>query len=340
MSRRRLIVGGLVAVAAAVVAAKRERLQHLAVPVLADPSAPRAAGRPLDEAPPCRTRVVAGAPGRVTALAVDDEGALWIGTFRDGLWRAPLGGEAAPVGALGGRELFVDALAPHDGRVWAGTLRGAIPFDRAGRRGATALASEAVVALAAVDGRLYGATARGVYALDPGAPERLVAAGTDGEPIRAQALAAAAGQLWIGSPRGVYRVPLDALGAPAAAAWRPLVFGAPGADSDVVTALAPFGDGVLAGTDDAGLAAVDARGVRAARFTQPRADEINPGAALAVDGDAWFGTQGAGVIVARRDGRFARPTAWPAAEVTALARRGDELLAGTGDGRVLAAACP
>ena len=51
-------------------------------------------------------------------------GALWVGTFDQGVWRIA-GDSAQEVRGLEGRERFVNALAQADGLVWAGTQLGA-----------------------------------------------------------------------------------------------------------------------------------------------------------------------------------------------------------------------
>jgi hypothetical protein len=76
------------------------------------------------------------------------------------------------------------------------------------------------------------------------------------------------GRLFIGTPDGVYSLPWPAAVLPARARWQPLVFGAPPADSSVVTALARLGDGVLAGTDDGGAVHISDAGVHALPFAE------------------------------------------------------------------------
>jgi hypothetical protein len=99
----------------------------------------------------------------------------------------------------------------------------------------------------------------------------------------------------------------------------------------VVTALASWSDGVLAGTDDGGVVRVDHKRARATRFGEPRANEINPGALVRIGDSVYAGTQGAGLLRIDRDGT-SRPVDWPAAQVSALARDGKRLLAGGADG--------
>ena len=118
--------------------------------------------------------------------------------------------------------------------------------------------------------------------------------GPDGETLRVTALAAAGGRLFVGTPEGVYVVntPLRSQ----VASWRPLVFGAPGASSNVVTALVAMSDGAVAGTDDGGLVFVGDETIAALPFAEARANDVNPGA-LARRGDRLLvGTEGAGLI--------------------------------------------
>jgi hypothetical protein len=176
-------------------------------------------------------------------------------------------------------------------------------------------AGQAVSSLATVDGELVLGTAHGVWR---GRTDDLVGErGPDGETLRVTALAATHGKLWIGTPDGVY-VGATPLGA-AVAAWHPLVFGAPAASTNVVTALTPLADGVLAGSDDGGVVYVDERGVRAAPFADPAANDVNPGAVARAGALALVGTQGGGLVAVGRArahrigrGRISAVTATPA----------------------------
>jgi hypothetical protein len=82
--------------------------------------------------------------------------------------------------------------------------------------------------------------------------------------------------------------------------------------------------------------------VKALRFQEARANEANPGAFASADGTAFFGTQGAGMLVAslsEQSLRVGRPLNWPAERVSALAR-GSALWVGTDTGLVLSTRCP
>jgi hypothetical protein len=241
--------------------------------------------------------------------------------------------QPVPWARLEGRERFVDALLPLDGAIVAGTHRGAIVLSDDGTRRETWAPGETVTALALVEGEPLVGTPHGLYRRD----RRLELRGPDGEPIRVTALATAAARLYLGSPAGLYSLPLPLLQA-APAEWQPLVFGTPGARSNVVTALAPIGDGVLAGTDDAGVAFVSGSGVRALAFDDPGANDVNPGAMTVAGGGVVVGTQGGGLVrvtLAGASPRGSRPRGWPLPRVSAVGER----FIGSDDGRVFAVAC-
>jgi len=348
---RRLALGivaltlGVVSLAVLGVAGAEGRARHLALPVLSDPSLPRAPAAPLGEAPPCAVRELGRVPARPTALLRASDGALWVGTFDQGVWRVDRhgGGDAAQeVPGLEGRGRFVNALAEMDGLIWAGTQRGAVAF-QGGTRAFTALSGVAVTALVPARGALLAGTSRGVAVLSRQGARWLALEGAP-SPLRVTSLAADLDTLWAGTADGLVAAPLDAaLGGTAAARSIPLVFGDPPARTNVVVALATLGERALVGTDDGGLVLVGPDGqVSALRLDVVRANEASPGAAAAIPGAAAVGTQGAGLILARDlGGRLAaaRPAAFPAANVSALARDGDVLLAGTADGAVLELRC-
>ncbi|HET8541294.1 MAG TPA: two-component regulator propeller domain-containing protein [Anaeromyxobacter sp.] len=350
MRRRAVAAVALLAGASLAAAAWRERARarHLAVPVLSDPSSAPDPGVPLAEGPPCAAEEVARAGARVTAVLEARDGELWIGTFDGGVLRAGAPGfPPEAVAGLEGRQLLVNALLEHDGLVWVATQGGLVAFDGE-RRVLALLAGEPVTALLALRGALYAGTGRGLLRIGvhEGA-ERVDLAGPAGEPIRPTALAASGDRLWIGTGSGVYALPLASLDAPLlarTARWHPLVFGEPPAETNVVTALAPLAGGVVAGTDDGGLALVRADGrVSASRFAEARANEVNPGAAaVGPDGAVLAGTQGGGVLVARpgpgglevvRAGGVGRR------EISAVAPAARGALVGTADGAVLRIAC-
>jgi ligand-binding sensor domain-containing protein len=345
VSRRRRWTLALAAVGfAAVMAAPLSPLKHLAVPLIHDPSvAPTAARLTITDGEPSGATRAATLPGRISAILPRAGGIVFIGTFDAGLYRFDPARDArpVPVGGLDGRERFVDALTEHEGHVVAGTHRGAVVLAPDGQRLGVVAAGEAVAALAVVDGHLVAATAHGL--LRDGAP--LGERGPSGETLRATALAATAARLWIGTPDGVYALPRP-LGATAPVArWHPLVFGTPPARTNVVTALAPFGDGVLAGTDDGGVVLVRDGGVAALPFADIPANDVNPGA-MARTADAVFvGTEGAGLL--RVDAALAaatRPRDLPATRISAVAvavvAGGAQLYAGTEEGELWRLAAP
>jgi hypothetical protein len=324
---------------------ERERVRHLAVPVLSDPSLPASPGADLAEVGGCAAAEVAQVDARVTALVEDGEGALWVGTFDAGVLRSTPE-ELSPVASLRGRERFVNALAVHDGLVWAATQGGLVALDGE-RRALGLLAGEGVTALARAGTTLYAGTARGVFRVSAaGGAEPLEVVGPGGEPLRVTALAASATRLWIGTSSGAYALLLASADAPLlsrSARRHALVFGEPPAETNVVTALAPLDGGVLAGTDDGGVVRLgDDGSVSALRFSDARANEVNPGAAVASGAGVLVGTQGAGVLLARVAGAglgAARLGGVGRAEVSAVHALGDRFLVGTAQGVVSAVRC-
>ncbi|MGZ3404965.1 MAG: hypothetical protein ACXVAN_00875, partial [Polyangia bacterium] len=152
---------------------------------------------------------------------------------------------------------------------------------------------EAVSSLALVGDELVVGTAHGLWrgSDDAAAGER----GPDGEVLRVTALASSRDRLFVGTPDGVYEL-VAPLGAAQAALWRPLVFGAGGATSNVVTALAALDGGVVAGTDDGGLVFLGDGAVAAVPFAEPCANDVNPGALARGGGAIFIGTEGAGLV--------------------------------------------
>lgn len=318
MSRRRWRIAFAAAtVALAATALPFGRLRHLALPLLHDPSvhadedARLAVGDPIVGEALERTRL----PGRISAILPRADGAVFIGTFDSGLYRFDPARDPAPreVAALDGRERFVDALVEWNGRVVAGTHRGAIVLAPDGRRAGVLAAGQAVSSFAVVASAVNGdelliGTAHGLWRGRDDAPvgER----GPDGEVLRITALAVATDRLWIGTPDGVYevRAPFRAQ----VAMWHPLVFGSPGATSNVVTALATIDGGVVAGTDDGGLVFVDDRTIDARPFADRRANDINPGALVFHDGRVLAGSEGAGLIALDAARAHARKIGTPA----------------------------
>src|SRR5262249_15015292 len=144
-------------------------------------------------------------------------------------------------------------------------------------------------------------------------------------------------RIFIGTPDGVYevRAPLRAQGA----LWHPLVFGSPGATSNVVTALAPFADGVVAGTDDGGLVFVDDHGVDARPFSDRRGNDINPGPPVARDGRIFAGSQGGGLIALDAARSRARKVGTPA-RVSAVSTSATDIWFGSEEGALYVTPAP
>jgi Ca-activated chloride channel family protein len=337
---------GLAALAAAaLVLRERARLRHLAVPTVTDPSIARADAAPIVDLPACASEGLGRVGRRVTAILAVGEGSLLAGTFDAGVWVVERG-EARALEGLEGRELFVNALAAHDGLAWAATAGGLVALDGE-RRALSLLRGEPVTGLARAGSHLYAATARDVYRVsaERGA-EPLGVTGPDGEPVRATAMAAAGARLWIGTASGVYALPRASLDAPLlsrTAAWHPLVFGHPGAETNVVTALAAAEAGVLVGTDDGGVVWLSGDGaVTAARFADPRANEVNPGAAAAAAAGLVVGTQGGGVLVATARGstlEVGRAAGQAGRSVSAVAPDGETILVGDDAGALARLVC-
>jgi ligand-binding sensor domain-containing protein len=335
----------LLAGAVGLAALHRAKLRHLAVPVLAAAPAAPPAVAPVAEGPPCREEELLRAGRRVTALLRGSDGALWVGTFDDGLVRVDEDGPHAVEG-LAGRARFVNALAEHDGLVWAATAGGVVAVD-GDRPVATLCGDCGTAALARAGAALYAGGARGLFRIsaEDGA-EPLEVRGPEGEPLRASALAVSGARLWIGTPSGAYDVAVADLEAPLlarSARWHPLVFGEPPAETNVVTSLAPIPGGAVAGTDDGGVVRLAEDGaVAALRLAEPRANEENPGAAVAWRGGVAVGTQGAGVLLVRPGGAAltaARPGGVGRGAISAVASDGDALLLGDDAGRVVRVTC-
>lgn len=341
MTRRRLILAAAaVGAALAATALPTARLTYLALPLARDPSvrAP-VTPRTVEEGEAPARRDATRVPGRISAILPLYDETLFIATFDEGLYRFDPHRDRAPVpvGALDGRERFVDALVLHGDHVVAATHRGAVVLATDGARAGVLAAGEAVSSLATADDELILGTAHGLWR---GSDDRPVGErGPDGETLRVTALAVGersnrrGPRLFVGTADGVYilATPLAAQ----VARWQPLVFGTPAASTNVVTALATLGDGVIAGTDDGGLVFVDDDGAHAAPFTEVTSNDVNAGALARVGAVTLVGTEGGGLIAV--DGAHVRRLG-PKSRVTALAPFATRLWVGDDHGAVYALA--
>jgi hypothetical protein len=331
----------------------RARARQVRIAMPADPSLPEPPPAELAEGPPCALGEVARVGLRVTALLLSSDGVLHVGTIDGGVLRLdPAGGEDLGAPALAGRERSVNALAEHEGLVWAATQGGAVALDGE-RRVLSLLPGDAVTALAPAGSALYAGTARGVFriSVEEGAMP-VEATGPSGEPLRVTALAASGGRLWIGTASGAYSLPLAEVEAPLlarTARWHPLAPAGASAETNAVTALAPLAGGVVAGTDDGGLVRIrEDGGVSAARFAEPRANEVVPGAAAALRAAAGggagvlLGTEGGGLLLARArgDGLSVSRLARGAISAVHVAEDDARVLAGGVEGVILSGTCP
>jgi len=278
------------------------------------------------------TLPVANVRARVTALAPSPDGAwLWIGTFDRGLFRAPLdeqggglmeedgvvdgaadgpraGTADGPFAALHGAESFVNALQLDGTELLVATSRGVVRLD---------------AATGARIGKVAALAERAVLAFAAGSGARLYAAASDG--------------VWVLEHGAAWKLPGYVSGA-------------------AVTALAadPARDRLYAGTArGVDAIALDAAGrvtgvVHHALVVGPTAAASAWAVALAVDpasGDAWAGTDDAGLVRIPSDGAptEAHPLLPRVASMTspgaALALGDGAVLFGTqGAGATLAAA--
>ncbi len=271
----------------------------------------------------CGLGVAATASGlpsnHVSALAIFD-GALHVGTFDAGLARRLPDGRFAPVA---GAPRFVNALLPDGARLWIATPKGLFVL-RGGRvrRAPVALPSDHVNGLAAgPDGTIWVATSKGlagvradgVRVIGPrhGLPSRIVyavAVSTDGA-------------VWAGTAGGAARIAADGV--------RTYTQANGALPHDWVNALLPEGDGVLAGTYDAGVARRDAEG---GRVLPGLGDAwVNPAGLTRAGGALWVSTLGGGLWRAAGD-RVTRVHGLPADDVTAVALLHGALWIGTRGG--------
>lgn len=193
----------------------------------------------------------------VTALALEDGTALWVGTYSEFVARIDLrnghirrfalpGGSATP-----SPRKQVLALLPIDGQVWIGTAGGLLRFDPATGRSQDILALDPrqiqpapqQILLRDRDRAIWFGSAAGLYRFGAGGgAERISDA-----PVRSMAFDRN-GKLWVGRPDGLYRLRDDGRGL--LPAW-PAAGEAPGGDVRAIAEtpdrwlwLSIYGDGL------------------------------------------------------------------------------------------------
>ena len=151
----------------------------------------------------------------ITALALEGEDALWVGTYSEFIARIDLHtGQIRRFALPGGARMplarkQVLALLPIDGQLWVGTAGGLLRFDPATGRSQDVLAldhrsilpSPWEVLLRDRDGAVWFASAMGLYRFGAGGGAERIAEGT----VRSLAFDRA-GKLWVGRPDGLYRL--------------------------------------------------------------------------------------------------------------------------------------
>lgn len=281
----------------------------------------RGRGRaPRPPGPACQVGDGGGVPYHVTALA-SHRGRLVVATFDQGVHeRRGAGFRPVP-----GSPRFVNALLSVGDQLYIGAAEGL--YRRRGDGPATRVVlgspSEHVNGLAAgPDGALWIATSDGLVSLRAGRV-RVLDTG-DGLPSRlVYAVAVAAdGAVWAGTAAGAVR--FSGRGAA-------LYSHSSGAlPHDWVTALLPDGDGVYAGTYDAGVARLDPEG-GGAPVPAFGGAWVNPGGLARVGGELLATTLGGGLVRVRAGQRLPAPRL-PSADVTAALATAEGLWIGTRGG--------
>jgi ligand-binding sensor domain-containing protein len=264
------------------------------------------------------------ASGHISALEhIDDH--LYIATFDHGLYRRAPDGRITRVEEV---PPFVNALTVDGARLYVGTTDGLYRIDGgAVARVELGLPGEHVNALhLGGDGVLRVATSQGLAELGPtgtrllderaGLPTRFLYAVTRTED----------GAVWVGTAAGAVRL------ADGAARQYSQASGA--LPHDWVTALLPDGDGVLAGTYDAGVVRLAPDGHGRALPGLERA-WVNPGGLVRIDDHLYVLTLGDGLLDSGPRGLTRMHL--PDDDVTALVPTGGALFIGTRGGLVRAA---
>jgi len=255
---------------------------------------------------------------RVGAILRDRGGAIWVGTWGEGIARHDPRTRAfrslrfspnLPGGLT--HESAVRALEMRDGTIWVGTNGNGIDvLDASLRRvngfRADVLGDGAITCLAqAPDGTIWVATLNGMLQrMRPGAGrfERVPAERLAGGPIRAIAFDGG-GAVWAGSSQGLLRVDPATLATRVFNRW-------PGAAkaSPAIEAIAVAADGTLWIGSDNGLYSFDPRNGTSVRLAKENGlpDNWVPDLMLARDGRLWIGTASGACVLTAWDGRTAR----------------------------------
>jgi len=267
---------------------------------------------------------------RVGAVFRDSSGAMWVGTWGEGLARHDPRTRAIrslrfspnrPDGLT--HAAAVRTLETGDGNIWVGTNGNGIDIldpalrriggFRADANDPGALSDGAITCLAqSDDGTIWVGTLNSLlHRLRPGTKrfDRLAAEQLAGGPIRTIAFGRD-GMVWAGAAEGMVRVDPETLATRVYQRWPGAARSSPAIES-IVPAANDTANGTLwVGTDN-GLYSFDPRTESAVRIAkEPRADSLPdnwvPDLLLARDGKLWAGTAAGPAILTHWDGKTAR----------------------------------